>query len=83
MAASIALRTSQFRKYTAIAGMATDDAKAKALGVDPATLSRVLKGRCAPGARFIAGTLSAFPELDFEDLFEVVVTDDTTELVPA
>lgn len=82
MAAAIRLRTSQFRKYTAIAGMPTDDAKAKAIKVDPATLSRVLKGRCAPGARFIAGTLAAFPDLDFEDLFEVV-DDSDTEAVPA
>lgn len=82
MAATIRLRTGQYRKYAALKGLRTDDAAARVIGVDPATLSRVLKGRSAPGGRFIAGALAAFPELEFADLFDVVV-DDEDEAVPA
>lgn len=72
MAASIRLRTGQYRKYCALKGWLTDDAAARAVGIDPATLSRVLTGRSAPGSRFIAGVLVALPEMEFADLFEVV-----------
>lgn len=75
VSAAIRLRTGQYRKFAALKGWRTDDQAARAVGVDPATLSRVLKGRSAPGSRFIAGVLSALPEVDFADLFEVV--DDT------
>lgn len=72
MAARIRLRTGQFRKFSSLKGLTTDDAVAKAMGIDPGTLSRVLTGKSAPGERFIAGALTAFSEVDFEDLFEVV-----------
>jgi len=76
MAASIRLRTRQFRKFAALKGWRSDEAASRALGVNPATLSRVLRGKTAPGERFIAATLAAFPEMDFADLFEVVVDDE-------
>ena len=82
MAASIRLRTGQYRKFARLKGWATDDQASKAIGVNPATLSRVLKGRTAPGERFIAGVLLALPEVEFSDLFEVV-SDDESEQVPA
>lgn len=76
MAAQIRLRTGQFRKYAKLKGWTTDDAAAKALGINPATLSRVLKGRTAPGERFMAACLQAFAgTLDFYDLFEVETGD--------
>jgi hypothetical protein len=71
MAASICLR---------IKGLKTEQAKADAIKVDQSTLHRVLRGATAPGPRFIAGVLLAFPELDFSDLFEVIPDD---EQVPA
>lgn len=80
MPATICLRTGQYRKFAALKGWRTDDAASKAIGVDPATLSRVLKGRCAPGSKFIAGVLAALPEVEFADLFDVVIND---EQVPA
>lgn len=84
MAASIRLRTGQYRKYAAMKGWITDRAAADAIGVTPSTLSRVLRGATdsrgtAPGEQFIAGLLAAFPELDFSDLFEVY--EATTEPV--
>ena len=76
MAASIRLRTRQFQKFAALKGWRSDDQASRALGVNPATLSRVLRGKTAPGERFIAATLLAFPEMDFADLFDVVAGDD-------
>lgn len=75
MSATIALRNRQFRKFTALKGWATDTAIAAAIGYDRGNLSRVLQGTQAPGAKFIAGCLTAFPELEFADLFEVLPTD--------
>jgi hypothetical protein len=76
VSASIALRTGQYRKFAALKGWKTDDAASRAIGIDPATLSRVLKGRSAPGGRFIAGVLAALPEVEFADLFDVLVDDE-------
>jgi transcriptional regulator with XRE-family HTH domain len=47
----------------------TNEALARRLGVDGATVSRVLSGRAAPGPRFIAGALRAFGTLAFSDVF--------------
>lgn len=82
MAASITLRLDQFRKVTALKGLRTEQAKADFIGVDQSTLHRVVRGATAPGTRFIAGCLAAFPELDFADLFEVT-GDEPAEQVPA
>lgn len=76
MAASIRLRTGQYRKFARLKGWRSDDQASKALGINPATLSRVLRGKTAPGERFIAAALTAFPELEFSDLFDVVTPDD-------
>ena len=76
MPASIRLRTGQFRKFAKLKGWTSDDQAARELGVNPATLSRVLRGRTAPGERFIAACLSTFADsLEFSDLFEVVTAD--------
>lgn len=53
-------------------------ALASRLGVAESTVYRVVMGRQAPGEIFIANLLRVFPDLDFNDLFEVV-----TEAVPA
>lgn len=77
MPAEIRLRTGQFRKFAKLKGWNSDDQAARALGVNPATLSRVLHGRTAPGERFIAACLHTFAgTLEFADLFEVVGDED-------
>lgn len=45
-------------------GIETDAELARRMGVDPATVSRVLAGRNGPSGRFIAGLRSAFPGRD-------------------
>ncbi len=80
LAASIRLRTKKFRMIASLKGWRTDDAIAKALGLNPATVSRNLrsaddKNGTAPGERFIAAVLGALPEVPFEELFEVVNDD--------
>lgn len=72
MAARVCLRTKQLEKFFSLKGIKTDTSRAEAIGVNPATYSRVIRGHTAPGEVFIAGALTAFPELAFEDLFEVV-----------
>lgn len=82
MAARVQLRVDQFRKYAGLKWQGqSDEAKARAIGIDPATYSRVVNGKQAPGERFIAALLAAFARdgLDFADLFEVI--DD--EPIPA
>jgi hypothetical protein len=44
----------------------------KAIGVNRTTLHRVSRGETTPSTAFIAGALHAFPQHDFDDLFEVV-----------
>lgn len=81
MAAAIRLKTREFQMFCRLAGLKTDDAKAKAIGVTPATVSRVLRGKTAPGVPFIAGTLTAFAEYEvsFADLFEVETGNDDND----
>lgn len=75
-AAEIRLRVRKLETCWSLMQIKTDQAKADLIGVNPATYSRVIRGLTAPGERFIAGTLAALPQVPFEDLFEVVVTDD-------
>ncbi len=80
MAARIRLRTGQYRKYVRLKGWTTQAEQAAAIGVTEPTVGRVLAGKTAPGEQFMAGLLAALPELEFADLFEVVVD---AEQVPA
>lgn len=79
MTARIRLRTAQFDKFCALKGLKTQAAKARFLDVTEPTVGRVVNGERRPGEQFIAAVLHAFPELEFNDLFEVI--DD--EAVPA
>jgi DNA transposition AAA+ family ATPase len=81
MAATIRLRTSQFEKFCKIKGWKTQADKARGLKVTEPTVGRIVNGDRKPGEQFIAAVLSAFPELDFGDLFEVI--DDEPASVPA
>jgi DNA-binding XRE family transcriptional regulator len=51
--------------------LATSNARAERLGISRWNVSRVEKGETKPGYEFIAAVLYAFPDLRFEDVFEV------------
>lgn len=70
--ATLRLRTEQVAKYRRLAGLTTDRALAERMDFDAGNLSRVLAGKQAPGPKFIAALVAAFPGLDLDDLFEVV-----------
>lgn len=81
MMASIELRTENLEKYRKMLRIETDEALAFRMKVNPATVSRVLRGKTSPGPRFIAGLLVTFGEynVDFNDLFRVVNEYDADE----
>lgn len=56
--------TKQLEHYRAAEGITTNAELARRMGVDPATVSRVLSKRNGPSGRFIAGLQSAFPGRD-------------------
>lgn len=58
------------------AALSTDSQLARFIGVDPATVSRVISGRSAPGTKFIAGMVRAFGIDAFGDLFIICVVLD-------
>lgn len=66
------LRRNQYDKYCALAELTTQAQQADAFGQSEAYISRVRRGRREVNAQFIAGVLAAFPDLRFDDLFEVV-----------
>lgn len=72
--AEVHLRLSQFHRHSKTRGLSSAHARAKFIGVHHATVGRIESGdRC--GERFIAQVLAAFPNLKFEDLFEIVIPD--------
>lgn len=79
MAAEVRLRVGQWRKFCAMRNWDSENQQAKALGVSPSTINRILKGTQRPSGEFIGAALVAFPHLEFSDLFEVV----NDEQVPA
>ncbi len=76
MTATLRLRVDQLAKLRTLAGITTDDALAKRMRMDPATVSRVLRGKQTPGPRFIAALVECFPGWDLDDLFEIVPAED-------
>lgn len=70
--ATLVLRADKLNNYRRLAGLETDVSLARRIGVDPTTVYRVLNGRTAMSARFIAGIVDAFGAELFPDLFEVV-----------
>lgn len=55
------LNTEQLAAYRKAEGITSDAELARRMGVDPATVSRVLAGRNGPSTRFMAGLQRAFP----------------------
>lgn len=79
--ATLVLRADKFNAYRRLAGLSTDASLAQKIGVDPTTVYRVLNGKTAMSAKFIAGVVHIFgPDL-FADLFEVL--PDAAEQVDA
>lgn len=72
MAAEVRLRIGQYRKFCRMRGWDSENQQAHALGVSPSTVNRILKGTQKPSSEFIGAALTAFPELEFSDLFEVI-----------
>lgn len=70
---AVRLKTSVFERITGEAGLDTDTAIAAQLGMNQASIWRVLHRKTTPSASFIAGVLASFPGVQFEDVFEVVV----------
>jgi hypothetical protein len=85
MPATIRLRTTKFRMMASLKGWHTDDAISKALGMNPATVSRQMRPAgdprgTAPGERFIAAVLAALPQVPFEEIFEVISTSEIDDV---
>lgn len=75
MTATIRIRETQLLKYMRLKGIDNKRELARLINVHESTVSRILLGHDAPGEKFIAGLLAGFPELDFNDLFEVVTKE--------
>lgn len=75
MNATLILKAEGLAKIRRWSGIATDSELAARIGVDPATVHRVLTGKSAPGPKFIAGLLAEFGTDAFQDLFEVAPDD--------
>lgn len=63
-----AIDTDQLTAYRKAENIDTDAELARRMGVDPATVSRVLAGHNGPSARFIGGLRRAFPGRDVMSL---------------
>lgn len=72
MVATLKLRGDQLKKMRTLAQITTDAALAKRMGVDAATVSRVLRGTQVPGPKFMAALVACFPGYDLDDLFEII-----------
>lgn len=75
MTSTLKLRTRQLDKYMRISGIGSRAELARRMGMATSSVTRVLAGQYRPGEAFISGLMRAFPDLDFEDLFEVVDAD--------
>ena len=71
MAATLHLNTEALTEHRVRAGLTSDRALARAAGLDPANVHRVLRGTQDLGPRVIAGLVTAFEGLTLNDLFTV------------
>lgn len=75
MAKTLAINEDGLAQIRAEFRVVQDKDLADRLGVNKATVSRILQGKAAPGPQFIAAMLVAFP-VKFESIFDVVVEDE-------
>ena len=71
----VRLRSARLRHHAGLLGLETDYALAAHLKVPQSTVMRLMSGESRPGELLIASVLAAFPDLGFEDLFEVVTPE--------
>lgn len=64
------LNTHQLNACRKAEGITSNAELARRMGVDPATVSRVLAGRNGPSTRFMAGLQRAFPGRDVWKLLD-------------
>jgi len=67
----IRLRRNEWDRRMNAKNLATPNARAERLGFSRTTVARIEKGETKPGYEFIAAVLDAFPDVRFEDVFEV------------
>jgi transcriptional regulator with XRE-family HTH domain len=77
---TVRLKNDLFTKAVRLAGFRSDYALAKKMGINRSTVARVLSGDLNPGPAFIAGALTALTPMQFDDLFEVVGTDQNVDM---
>lgn len=61
---NLCIDSGRLQAYRKAEGITSDAELARRMGVDPATVSRVLARRNGPSGRFIAGLQTAFPGRD-------------------
>lgn len=69
---TIQLRIKRWHIECAARGLFTDRSRAVALGLSQPYISRLQNGQRAAGDTVIAAALTYFPDVRFDDLFEVV-----------
>ena len=72
MTTTLRLRTRQLDKYMRLSGITTRAELARRMGMATSSVTRVLAGQSRPGETFVSRLISAFPDLEFDDLFEVI-----------
>lgn len=65
------------RQLATLQASLTNQEFARKLGLDPALIGKLKKGRLKPGEKFISRILAAFPEIKFDDLFYLESPADT------
>lgn len=80
---TIRLRQRTFIEQCMSHGWYSASSQARALGLSPQSMWRTLEGQHGIGPTFIAACLRAFPDLGFDDFFEVVDGDVGPETMPA
>lgn len=75
MVATLRLKSEMVGKIRGWKGLKTDASLAAAMGIDAGNLSRVLRGKQAPGPKFIASLCTAL-DAELDDLFEVVTDEE-------
>lgn len=79
---TVELIKEEFLMLAKLAGFGSDYELAKRMGVNRATVSRVLDGELQPGSGFIAGAMAALNLVDFGKIFRIVAVRKTSSDVP-
>lgn len=74
--ATITIRKDALTSLLRLARITTDREFAECIGMNPSSVSRILNGTQAPGTAFIASVCFYFGTDLFEDLFDIVSTDE-------